>query len=342
MPRLKKSITNGIIGANRTLRESSNSAPQVVIECSITNYKYLEKTEEKKLFMVKDKGRFKIITLLLEASFKVVRVARPRDDIVLFADNVSLPYKEEFQEGVQSALSKIEVEDRQMNLVIKAILAKLTNTEETIKVRLMGKGDLGRYARLAQSGQWLQYVDSITTLAAGKVNKAQQGEFGGDTEYNLSIAYEAKAYEFMWKNYAKADDYFEQAETHIQSAQKLDPREKEYVNAQARQLKGREYFETIKKRFDKPPYAENVAIQPGPPPKPGAQADTITNDDVLKMLKDEVPEEIIVNSIKNAKQRRFDTSATGIGRLHKAGASVELIKLMQETPPPAPPGRRRK
>lgn len=250
--RLKKIITNGVIGANRSSLRESLKSPQVLIECSITRCEYTEKTEQETILGMKNKGMFKNITFMLEASYKVVRT---KDQHVYFADNVTLPYKNKFQIGVQSTPGKSEIEDGLMGQVIKAILAKLSDTKETHKVRLMGKGDLSRYARLAQGGQWVEYVNSVNSLPAGN------NEFEGDRHYNLCIAYEAQFYDKMWKDYSSADILFNLADTMIRKAQSLDPREKEYVNALTRLLQGKIYFDTIRERY--PPPAPKPASTPG-------------------------------------------------------------------------------
>jgi len=348
--RLKKIIANGVIGANRaSLREVSRSqSPQVVIECSITRCEYTEKTEEKKLLGVKDKGKFKIITFMLEASYRVVKT---KDNFVYFADNTAIPYKDEFQEGVQSAPNKSEIEDGLMNRLIKSITAKLTNTEEPLKVRLMGKGDLSRYARLAQGGQWDEYINSINALPKAKPDKSGQNGFEGDKHYNLSIAYEALAYKDMWNDPASAEKYFDMAETEIREAQKLDPRESEYVNALTRLLQSKKYLDTIKERsLAKQPVAAGQKKPPvgSPAPGPKVKSNAVTNEDIISMIRGGVSEEIILDTINDAKERRFDGSPAAIIRLNQAGASAALIKLIrtlsaqQPTPTATPTPTRRK
>jgi hypothetical protein len=359
--RLQKVIANGVLGAGKNMREV-NSAPQISVECTITRYAYNEKTEEKKLLLVKDKGTYKIITFSLEVSYRVVRT---RDNTTLFGNTLSLPYKKEFQVGVETTPSKVELEDNLMRLVVKAVLEKLTNTDEKLKVRLMGKGDLDVYTRLAQGGQWLQFVESISALPERKPDKDGRSEFEGDRNYSIAIAYEALAYETMWKDYARADKYFDLADTAIRKSQQFDPREKEYVNAQNRTLTGKKYFETIKERFPKfetvakaEPQATPREVTGNPanpqPPKPAPPSvptatplvsvkpapDTITNDDVIKMLQANMSESIITETIRNTKNKKFDTSPSGLIQLHQAGASEKLIKYIQSLNLTRPPRRR--
>jgi hypothetical protein len=359
--RLQKILANGVLGAGKNLREVP-SAPQILVECTVTRYAYNEKTEEKKMLLVKDKGTYKIITFTLEVSYRVLRT---RDNTTLFGNTLSLPYKKEFQVGVETAPGKAELEDNLMRLVIQSVLEKLTNTDEKLKVRLMGKGDLDVYTRLAQGGQWLQFIESISALPERKPDKDGRSEFEGDRNYSMAIAYEALAYETMWKDYGRAEKYYDLADTAIRKAQQFDPREKEYVNAQNRMLTGKKYFETIKERFPKLETVAKVETQPAPrdlpnnppaaqPPKPASpnvpaasnlapvkpSPDTITNDDVIKMLQANMSESIIIDTIRTTKNKQFDTSATGLIQLHQAGASEKLIKYIQSLRQPRPSKRR--
>lgn len=330
-PRLKRVVTNGVIGANRTLREVPQGA-QALIECSITRYYFDEKFDDKKTLFVKDKGRFRIVNANLEVSYKVVRA---KDNHVYFANNVHAPFNGEFQEGVQTAPGKQQIEDRLMQQVIASILTKLTNTEERHKVRLMGKSDLGRYARLAQGGQWLQYIESINSLLEEKKGQGKN-EFEGDAYYNMSVAYEALAYAEMWKDYGKAGHYFDKADDFIRKAQRTDPREKEYVNAQTRLLIGKKYFDTIKERFPKDPAVAEGGKPINPPPG------VITNDYVITLVRGGLSDDIIISQIKEAKGKRFDTRAPALVKLKDAGASEEVIKAVLEAAKSMPPtGRRR-
>lgn len=352
--RLRKLIINGTIGNNKTLRET-NSAPQIQVECTITRYDHREKTEEKKLLLVKDKGTFKIINFTLEASYKVVRT---RDNFTYFADNVSLPYSKEFQVGTETAPDKSQIEDTLMNQIVKSILSRLTNTEEKLKVRLMRKDDLSRFARLAQGGQWDQYIESITSLPEKSPDKNGRSEFEGDRHYNLCIAYEALAYKNMWTDQNKATFYFGLADTAIRKAQQMDPREKEYVNAQTRMLQGKQYFDVIKERFPSATTIANVENEQGsrgtPPHSPdnkdpsGEGAKTIhssgmTNQDVIRMFRVGMSEALIIEQILAAKEKRFDTSPNGLIELTNGGVSEKVIRVIIKASAPArPKGTRRR
>jgi hypothetical protein len=313
--RFKKQVANGVLASNRTLREVQNS-PQVIVECAITNYDYDEKVEDKKKMLLKDAGKYKIVTLNLGVSYKVIRRA---DNFTYFADNYSTIFKDEYQVGVETAPTKAEVEDKTMATVVSAVLVKLTNTEEKLKVRVMGKDELGRYSRLAQAGQWLPYTESISAIPQKKIDKDGLSDFEGDRNYDLAIAYEALAYETMWNDYVSAGKYFELAEKYVRDAQKFDPREKEYVSAQVRINDGKAYFKTIKERFPKPDGGNPPDIE---------RKDVLTNDGVIKLVKAGLTESFILNEIKRAKETQFDTTTSSIVKLRNEGVSEAVIYEM--------------
>lgn len=321
--RVKKLVTNGINSVSRNLREA-NRDPHYLVDCSITNYDYDERVEKKKMLLVKEQGTFKIITASLEASYKVVRAS---GNATLDSGNIRIPYKKESQEGIQTAPVKAEIENALIGDMVKSILVNLTDTEEKIKVRLMGKGDLSRFARFAQAGQWTEYIENLIALAEQKPDAKGESAFEGDRHYNLAIAYEARFYETMWKDYKRAEQYFELADSTIRKARKFDPRENEYTNAQVRLAQSKQYFEVIKERFPQnvEPEKPEGGTEGGAAPQPGA----MTNKDVIELLNSGASEKLITEQINEAKVKHFDTSAKGIVQLKNAGVSEKIIGVMK-------------
>jgi hypothetical protein len=341
--RLKKLITNRIIGVNKNMREV-NKDPYYKVDCSLTRYDYNERKETKKLLLVKEQGTFKIITATLEASYNVVRVT---GNAPLSGGNVTVPYKQEFQEGVDTAPVKAEVENNLIRTLVGSILVKLTNTEEKLKVRLMGKDELGRFARLAQARQWAEYIESIKALPEQKADKKGESSFEGDRHYNLSIAYEARFYDTMWADYKRAEQYFDLADSALRKARQYDPRESEYIKSQARLGQARQYFDLIKERFPKNSEAEKPETAgrdrgvtlpitpPGATPsqftQPPPVAGAMTNKDVIEMVNSGVSERLIIEQINEASIKQFDTGPKGIIHLTTAGVSDKIIDVIKHS-----------
>jgi hypothetical protein len=352
--RVKKLVTNRIIGVNKNMREV-NKDPYYTVDCSLTRYDYDEKKETKKLLLVKEKGTFKIITATLEASYNVVRVS---GNVPLSGGNLPINYKKEFQEGVETAPEKAEIENALIRTLVDSILLKLTNTEEKLKVRLMGKDELSRFARLAQARQWAEYIESIKALPEQKADNKGQSSFEGDRNYNLSIAYEARFYDTMWEDYKRAEQYFDLADSALRKARQYDPRESEYIKSQARLGQAKEYFETIKERFPKnlepppstpPPGGGGRDVgttppKPGDPPQPPPSAGAMTNKDVIEMVNSGVSERLIIEQIDEAQDKQFDTGPKGIIQLTTGGVSEKIIDVikrsMKQQAPPKKPVRK--
>jgi hypothetical protein len=77
------------------------------------------------------------------------------------------------------------------------------------------------------------------------------------------------------------------------------------------------------------------------PAKPPAAPAPMTNQDVIKLVKAKISEDLIIAKIKKSKTR-FDVSVDGLVALKEAGVSDSLIAVMMDpsapaAPPPAPP-----
>jgi serine/threonine-protein kinase len=89
-----------------------------------------------------------------------------------------------------------------------------------------------------------------------------------------------------------------------------------------------------------PPPAPVAAPEPAPPPPPPPDT-TLTNDNVLEMVKEKVPTDLILSQIRAADKTNFDLSTPEVIRLTKGGVSPLIIEQLrnpkrQPLPPPAP------
>ncbi len=88
-----------------------------------------------------------------------------------------------------------------------------------------------------------------------------------------------------------------------------------------------------------PPPAPVVVPEPAPPPPPPDT--TLTNDNVLQMVKEKVPTDLILSQIRAADKTKFDLSTPEVIRLTKGGVSPLIIEQLRNPkrvplPPPAP------
>ena len=65
----------------------------------------------------------------------------------------------------------------------------------------------------------------------------------------------------------------------------------------------------------------------------------MTNQDVVKLVKAKVSEDLIIAKIRQSKTK-FDTSVDGLVALKEAGVSDNLIAVMMNPAAPPPPPRR--
>jgi hypothetical protein len=84
-----------------------------------------------------------------------------------------------------------------------------------------------------------------------------------------------------------------------------------------------------------------AAAKKSPPAKPVAATAPMTNQDVIKLVKAKIAEDLIIAKIKRSKTS-FDVSVDGLVALKEAGASDNLIAVMMNpaapaVPPPAAP-----
>ena len=88
--------------------------------------------------------------------------------------------------------------------------------------------------------------------------------------------------------------------------------------------------------------ASTPAAAPAPEPPPPAPPDTtLTNDNVLEMVKEKVPPDLILSQIRSADKTNFDLSTPEVIRLTKGGVSPLIIEQLRNPkrvplPPPAP------
>lgn len=79
-----------------------------------------------------------------------------------------------------------------------------------------------------------------------------------------------------------------------------------------------------------------AAAKKSPPAKPAAVPAPMTNQDVIKLVKAKVSEDLIIAKIRQSKTK-FDTSVDGLVALKEAGVSDSLIAVMMNPAAPAAP-----
>jgi len=79
-----------------------------------------------------------------------------------------------------------------------------------------------------------------------------------------------------------------------------------------------------------------AAAKKSPPAKPATATAPMTNQDVIKLVKAKIAEDLIIAKIKQSKTK-FDVSVDGLVALKDAGVSDNLIAVMMNPAAPAAP-----
>jgi tetratricopeptide (TPR) repeat protein len=170
--------------------------------------------------------------------------------------------------------------------------------------QLLKAGDVEGTFHLSQ-----QNLDTCKSTAQGK-NKVL-----GHANYNLGMSY------MMQDDYDNALEYFREAAT-LHSG---DIVTKAITDCQ----KAKELLVAMQRIDEKAAFETERARAEG---ESGAQAETegtMTNADVLQMVRSKLSDLIIIHKIKNSK-RKFDTSSDALVALTKAGVSDQVIMAMME------------
>ena len=313
--RVRELLVADLLGANRTLRENNN-APQAVVQCSLTRLTR-NQSQETRTVLLAGKVNYTIVNATLEAAYTA---RHTRGNQTIDAETISAKYTKEFQNG-QGVPTDSQIEDDLIKQVVTSIVKRLANTEEKFRVRLMRRGELSSAIRLAQANQWQQFIDALRALP----DKPKDQQYEGDRKYDIGLAYEALGYGEMSKNPDQAEKYFDLSERYYREAMETDKREKEYGRGLERMNEGRGYVSIAKTR--NPPLPANLGG--GKDIAGGGSA--MTNKDVIKMVKANLPEDIILDAIRQAKQKKFDTGTDSLIELKNQGVSPTIIREMMNS-----------
>lgn len=300
--------------------------------------------------------RYQIVNHRFAASYTVQDLASRK---TLFADSVNLSYQEDFQDG-HDAPTEADRTSLAVQQTVGQIVYKLTPTEEILQV-LIPKGSFEDLGNLAEAGLWSRYSEAIEARPelANPADEAYR-------QYALGVSFEALGYGADSPETTLR--YLEQAAQYYNQALSLNPKEdffsKPYggsilasvgksslnivrgmggqvpVDASRRQAPAplqrvqaaMKKYQTIISQNEmagaQSQSAGAKALGSGPAQAQGAPQG-MTNADVISMVKNGVPEEVILGAIDQAQECAFDVSANGLIELAKAKAGKEILKRLQ-------------
>jgi len=295
--------------------------------------------------------RFEVVNHRFGASYTVQDQSAKK---TLFADSLDVSYHQDFEDG-HNAPTEADLVGSAVQQTVGQIVYKLTPTDEALQV-LVPKGSFEDTINLAEAALWSRYSETIEARAAlpNPLDEAYR-------QYALGLAYEALGY--------GADStettlrYLEQAAQHYNSALSLNPKEDYFSKAYEgsflsalgrsalRGAAGQPAVDTGRRQAQAPLQRVQSAmkkyqtllsqneIRSAKAVETGAKAlgggagsgapQGMTNGDVISMIKNGVPEEIVINAIEAAEQCAFNTSPAGLIELTKAKVGKEILKRIQ-------------
>jgi len=336
--------------SNDSRLSSDPSRPQTLIEVTVTQNEFNESWETRRMTERRQVGkdnkgkavyqdfpvdvRFKIVKHHFTSTYKVTDTAQRRN---LDSDTVPSSFQESFKEGNGSP-DQGGLENAAIQKVVTWVVHKVTPTREAVGV-LLPKGSFESYINLATANLWNKYLEALEALPP-KPTPADDSY----RKYGMGIAYEALGYSAETEETTLK--YLEQAADLYNQAIEGNPKEKYFMqaydsiigNKQAASPLDRVRLALVsyrKLKEFKDSYAKTLA----PPAEPseaaiGAKAlsepGSMNNAAVIKMVRANLPEEIILTSINSAAKHSFDISPDGLIALSEAGVGGRIIQRLQE------------
>lgn len=375
------------------LRVDTHS-PGVVIQCTVNHYEIPPPQSFTRNEVVLEKGHNieqpKKLYRLSGALEVTYEAKDGQSGKVLDSENVSGKYSNEYEEGsnqsgTKSLSSKItdpfkraagkktedssgppttlDIRQDLIHQVVAQIATSLVNTDETVEVYL-ARGKLDEANKLAETGLWSRYLETLETMAPFPDRKDDAYRF-----YNIGVADEALAYQS--EDQTAARKFIEQAAIHYGKAIDAKPDEKYFHEPQKRIETAATYYRRLLDRRQEAarasssspatssadtsgvPMATTTADQPATSKKaanPSAKSlvskgpvtnavlkdneqhhsPELTNEKIVEMFKSGVDEENIILTIKEAPRVHFDISPDGQIQLAKNGVKGKIVAAMRE------------
>lgn len=307
--------------------------------------------------MVEVTLRYQVVNHRFGASYTVQDQSARK---TLFADSLDISYHEDFEEG-RNAPTESDRVSAAVQQTVGQIVYKLTPTEEMLQV-LVPKGSFEDFINLAEAGLWSRYSEAIEARPAlvSPVEEAYR-------QYALGVSYEALGYGA--DSTETTLRYLEQAAQHYNSALSMNPKEDFFSKAYGGSILtsvGKSSLNVLRGAAGQAPVDASRRQAPAPLQRVQlamtkyqtllsqneiltARADSggakalggggtsaaqgessgMSNEDVISMVKNGVPEEIVLGAIDQAEECAFDTSPNGLIGLAKAKVSKEILKRIQ-------------
>jgi len=368
------------------------NAPDLMVSCVITTYETPPpKTFSRNEVAVQKKSaeapkQYYKVTGTLTLAYQ----ARDRSSRVIDSQNITSNYSADFEAGTNAeanesfgskvvdpfkrlagkkteetatAPTPLQLRNILISRALAQIAARLVNTDEVIEVPLARGKQLDGADKLAESGLWSRYVETLETM-----QPFPDPALDAYRLYDIGVGYEAEAYQS--EDHVAAKKLLEQAAINYGKALDAKPSEKNFMDPQSRIETAVEHYRALEAsaasaaappppppsaaaanptpaaapapksgagtRSASPKSSPGASSRPAASPKSGGSSPTakagppLTNDDVIKMAKAGVDEASIVTTIREAHSVQFDLSPDGLIHLAQNGVKGNIVTAMRE------------
>jgi len=251
-----------------------------------------------------------------------------------------------------------ELRNKLLHDVVSQIASRLVNTDESVEV-LLARGKLDDANKQADAGLWSRNLETLETMTPfpDKADDAYR-------LYNIGVAYEALAYASEDEKAAKKD--LDNAAINYGKAIDDKPDEKYFLTPQTRIETAIAHYKTLSEQPTQTASASTSSSASTPTSsttrstrsstahtthtgtttasssggsasgaksstaKPAAKGPALTNDQVIALVKANLDEENIIDTIRNAPNVDFDLSVNGEINLANHGVKGKILTAMKQ------------
>jgi hypothetical protein len=371
------------------------AAPELQIACTITSFETPPPVPFSRNEVTMQKNAPPKKYYKVTGTLTVAYQARDKSRVI-DSDNITARYSEDFEEGTNVAANEsigAKVVDPFKRLagkkteetataptpeqlrsilitrVVSQIAARLVNTNEVIEVTLAHGKQLDAPVKLAETGLWSRYLESLETM-----QPFPDPTLDAYRLYDIGVGYEAEAYKS--EDHAAAKKLLDEAAINYGKALDAKPAEKYFMEPQTRIETAIEHYRALEASMaaaSAPPPAASAPAQPAPvttvnsapPAKTGTgtrsatpnsgstgsstksatttktsnsgsassktpAAPALTNAQVVKMAKSGVDEDTIIGAIHDAASVQFDLTPDALIQLAQNGVKGKVVSAMRE------------
>ncbi len=250
-----------------------------------------------------------------------------------------------------------ELRNKLLHDVVSQIASRLVNTDESVEV-LLARGKLDDANKQADAGLWSRNLETLETMTPFP-DKAEEAY----RLYNIGVAYEALAYGSEDPKAAKKD--LENAAINYGKAIDDKPDEKYFLTPQTRIETAIAHYKTLSEQPTQSASASSSSsstttaskstksstshtthsgttttassssnatsgAKSSAAAKPAAKGPALTNDQVIALVKANLDEENIIDTIRNAANVDFDLSVNGEINLANHGVKGKILTAMKQ------------